>query len=120
MLSSVMLIGCILACAIAIGGCTISVIGFISGNSKKLKKSSDDLINEAHRLLEANKLMHDYEKDVFGWWGGDKKKADTMTASEIRKKWAEHQKRLRDLGVEGEVKSSFTREAHSDQNETKI
>lgn len=99
MLSTVMLVGCILVCTIAIGLCTVSVIGFLGGNSKKLKESSHDSINEAHRLLEANKLMYDYERDVFGWWGGDKKKADAMTVEEIKKDWEEHQKRLRGLGI---------------------
>ena len=47
---------------------------------------------------QINQLMHDYERDVFGMWGGDKEKADAMSASEIQEKWEEHQKKLREIG----------------------
>lgn len=61
-------------------------------------EDTEDTIKGYHRWLDANQLMYDYEKEVFGWWGGDKAKADAMTASEIQEKWEEHQKKLRELG----------------------
>lgn len=66
------------------------------------KKKKDVLMEkrrqQAHKGLDANKLMHEYEKEVFGWWGGDKEKADAMTAEEIQEKWEAHQKRMGALG----------------------
>ncbi len=43
----------------------------------------EEMLQKAHKDLDANQLMHEYEKEVFGWWGGDKVKADAMTAEEI-------------------------------------
>ena len=63
------------------------------------KKGVKDKIVKANKSLTANKLMHEYEKEVFGWWGGDKVKADAMTAKEIQEKWESHQKKLNDLGI---------------------
>ena len=56
-------------------------------------------LQDVRKDLDANQLMHEYEKEVFGWWGGDKVKADAMTAEEIQKKWKAHQEKLRNLGV---------------------
>lgn len=64
---------------------------------KKIKQT-EDTAKKCHRPLSANELMHDYEKEVFGWWGGDRKKADAMSASEIQEKWEEHQRKLRKIG----------------------
>ena len=57
-----------------------------------------ELLQKTQKDLDANKLMHKYEKEVFGWWGGDKVKADAMTAEEIQEKWQAHQKKMKDLG----------------------
>jgi len=63
------------------------------------KKVAEKELKKAHKDLDANQLMHKYEKEVFGWWGGDKVKADAMTAEEIQEKWEAHQKKMKDLGV---------------------
>ena len=62
------------------------------------KKVVKDKIEKANKSLTANELMHEYEKEVFGWWGGDKAKADAMTAEEIQEKWEAHQKKMSNLG----------------------
>ena len=61
------------------------------------KRTNRKLLKRDEKMKQANQVMHDYERDVFGWWGGNKKKADAMTADEIKRDWEEHQKRLRDL-----------------------
>jgi len=68
------------------------------GFGKKKDVLVEEMLQKAHKDLDANKLMHEYEKEVFGWWGGDKVKADAMTAEEIQEKWEAHQKKMRDLG----------------------
>ena len=65
---------------------------------KGIREHDKQLIDQSQWRKKINLLMHDYEKEVFGMWGGDKAKADAMTAEEIQQKWEEHQRRLRDLG----------------------
>ncbi len=68
------------------------------GFGKKKNVLVEEILQKAHKDLDANELMHEYEKEVFGWWGGDKVKADAMTAEEIQKKWKAHQEKLKNLG----------------------
>lgn len=72
---------------------------YLFDREEKKKKGIKEMLQKAHKDLDANQLMCEYEKEVFGWWGGDKAKADAMTAKEIQEKWEAHQKKLRDLGV---------------------
>ena len=68
------------------------------GFGKKKNVLVEEVLQKSHKDSDANKLMHEYEKEVFGWWGGDKEKADAMTAEEIQEKWEAHQKKMTDLG----------------------